>query len=84
MAYQYRSNLIGVGIPISTILKKISLARLRDETLQVRREKKIKFWEIETNKLPLESFTGQSHLNKNGQLFKANFIFRNIQENTIE
>ena len=57
MAHQYGSNLIGVGKPISTILKIISLARLRDETLQVCREKKIKFWEIETNKLPLEYFT---------------------------
>ena len=59
------------------------LARLRDETLQVCREKKIEFWEIDENKLPLEYFTDQCHLNKNGQQFKANFIFKNLQDKRL-
>ena len=58
-------------------------ARLRDETLQVCREKKIEFWEIDENKLPLEYFTDQCHLNKNGQQFKANFIFKNLQDKRL-
>ncbi len=54
--------------------------RLKHKALEICLEKKVEFWEIETNKLPLEYFTDQSHLDKDGQLYKANFIFKNLKE----